>query len=75
MTMAEELMERGRIEGLAKGRAQGQAALLAKLLTRKYGDIPPEYRARIDEATSEQLERHAERFVFVETLADVFADD
>jgi predicted transposase YdaD len=75
MTMAEELIQQGRIEGRATGRAEGQAALLSKQLTRKYGEIPPLYRARIEAATSEQLEAYAERFVFADTLASVFADD
>lgn len=41
MTMAEELMQRGR--------AQGQVTLLVKQLTRKFGELPAEYRALADD--------------------------
>jgi predicted transposase/invertase (TIGR01784 family) len=67
MTMAEELMQRGR--------AQGQVTLLVKQLTRKFGDLPAEYRARLEAATSDLLERYAERLLGEGTLAAVFADD
>jgi flagellar biosynthesis/type III secretory pathway protein FliH len=87
MTIAEELIQKGRAEGRAQGqaegraqgqaegRAQGQANLFMKLLTRKFGDVPTEYRTCIEAATVEQLERYAERFVVVDTLAAIFADD
>lgn len=67
MTMAEELMQ--------KGRVQGQVTLLAKMLTRKFGDLPAEYRARLETATNDLLESYAERLLGAGTLAAVFADD
>jgi predicted transposase/invertase (TIGR01784 family) len=75
MTVAEELMQKGRAEGREAGRAEGQITLLVKLLTRKFGDLPAEYRARLEAATSELLERYAERLLVAGTLAAVFADD
>lgn len=75
MTMAEELIAKGRLEGLAKGRAEAGLAVLVRLLTRKFGDIPPEYRARIDDAAPDLLEQLAERTLFANTLAAVFADE
>jgi hypothetical protein len=63
MTMAEELMQRG------------QVTLLAKLLTHKFGDLPAEYRARLETATTDLLEHYAERLLGAMTLAAVFADD
>jgi predicted transposase/invertase (TIGR01784 family) len=71
MTMAEELMQRGRVQG----RAEGQVTLLVKMLTRKFGDLPAEYRARLETATTDLLEHYAERLLGAVTLAAVFADD
>jgi predicted transposase/invertase (TIGR01784 family) len=67
MTMAEELMQRGR--------AQGQITLLVKMLTRKFGDLPAEYRSRLETATTDLLEHYAERLLGAGTLAAVFAED
>lgn len=75
MTIAEELMQKGHAEGRKVGRAEGQVALLVKLLTHKFGDLPAEYRARLDAATTDLLEHYAERLLVVSTLAAVFADD
>jgi predicted transposase YdaD len=79
MTVAEELMQKGReagrAEGREAGRAEGQITLLVKLLTRKFGELPGEYRARLEAATSELLEHYAERLLVAGTLAAVFADD
>jgi hypothetical protein len=67
MTMAEELMQRGR--------AQGQVTLLMKMLTGKFGTLPAEYRTRLETATTDLLESYAERLLGAPTLAAVFADE
>jgi hypothetical protein len=67
MTMAEELMQ--------IGRAEGQVTLLVKMLSSKFGDLPAEYRARLESATSGLLERYAVRLLGARTLAAVFAED
>lgn len=80
MTVAEELMQKGRVEGRAEGRvegrvegrAEGQVALLVKLLTHKFGELPAEYRARLEGSTADVLERYAERLLAARTLAAVF---
>jgi predicted transposase YdaD len=82
MTIAEELMQKGREEGREagreegreEGRAQGQVTLLVKQLTRKFGELPAEYRARLETATSDLLECYAERLLVAGTLAAVFTD-
>jgi flagellar biosynthesis/type III secretory pathway protein FliH len=82
MTYAEKMIEQGRKEGLekglekglAQGLVQGQQSLLVKLLTRKYGDVPPAYQAILSNATLEQLEQYAARVLFAATLDAVFAD-
>jgi predicted transposase YdaD len=79
MTIAEELMQKGREvghkEGRKEGRAEGQVTLLSKQLTRKFGELPDDYRARLEAATSERLEHYAEQLLVASTLAAVFADD
>jgi predicted transposase/invertase (TIGR01784 family) len=67
MTAAEELMQ--------KGRAQGQVTMLVRQLTRKFGDLPAEYRARLEAATTELLEHYADRVLIAPSLAAVFAED
>ena len=68
MTVAEELMQKGR----AEGRAEGQITLIAKQLTRKFGELPAEYRTRLEGATTDALESYAERLLTAMTLQDVF---
>jgi hypothetical protein len=79
MTVAEELMQKGREvgreEGREVGRTEGQVTLLVRMLTRKFGDLPAEYRARLEAATTDLLERYAERLLVAGTLAAVFTDD
>jgi hypothetical protein len=70
MTIAEELIQQGRTEG----RAEGRADLLVKLLTRKFGELSADQHARIESASTEQLERYAERLLFTDTIDAVFAD-
>lgn len=70
MTIAEELLKQGR----AEGRAEGQVDLLVKLLTRKFSELPAEFHARLETATTQQLEQYAERLLFAQTLEAVFAD-
>ncbi len=71
-----ELVEKGVQEGIKKGIAegleQGEAEVLIRLLDRKFGEIPPEYRQRIDDADSEQLLLWAERILTAESIGDVF---
>jgi predicted transposase/invertase (TIGR01784 family) len=86
MKYAEKLIEQGRQEGLEKGLEKGRnegrnegllqahTSLLVKLLTLKFGAIPPTYRVIIETATLEQLERYATRVLFADTLTAVFVE-
>ena len=67
--------EEGRAEGEELGRLEGERILLRKLLTRRFGDLPTAILARLDQATSEQLELWGERVLTAETLDAVFIDD
>lgn len=83
MTAAERLKEEGRAEGEAKGRAEGkaegeaqgkiagQAELLRKQLTLRFGELPAEARTRIADASLEQLEVYAERVLSAGSLDEV----
>jgi predicted transposase/invertase (TIGR01784 family) len=67
---------KGRAEGEAKGRAegllQGRTSLLERLLSRKFGPLPAEARARLEAASSADIEGWAERVLFAQSLEQVF---
>jgi len=73
MTAAQEWM----LEGLENGRPEVERAALASVLTKqarlRFREVPAETIARIDAATTADLERWLERFVTAETLDDLFA--
>ncbi len=68
----------GRLEGRQEGRREGtllgQAALLERLLSRKFGPLPEEITQRIRQGSSAELETWSLNFVDAETLDDVFDD-
>ncbi|HHK41983.1 MAG TPA: DUF4351 domain-containing protein, partial [Planctomycetaceae bacterium] len=70
----EKGMEKGIEKGIEKGVEQGEAEVVLRLLKRKFADIPPEYRQRIDDADSTQLLAWAERILTAETIDDVFGE-
>jgi len=82
MTYGEKLIEegvqkglkQGRQEGLQEGLVEGQIQLLEKLLTLKFGGLPPQYSGRLHAATEAQLVRYAERTLSAQRLDDVFAE-
>ena len=77
MTTADMLRAEGEAKGLAKGEAKGRAehaaGVLVRLLTRRFGAVPDELRARIDTASLEQLDTWTERVLDAATLDDVFS--
>ena len=85
MTAAQEWMLEGMEKGLApgletglaQGREEGERAALASMLTKqarlRFRDVPPDSAARIESATTPDLERWIERILTAETLDDVFA--
>lgn len=62
-----------RLEGEAKGRIEGQAALLLKQLTLRFGPPSEATRARVTAASPAQLETWAERVLDASSLHDVLA--
>jgi hypothetical protein len=69
MTAAENLREEGREQG-----RRNQIAMLAALLTQRFGPIPAAQRERLDNATPEQLTEYAGRILTVRSLDDLFAE-
>ncbi|MCP4204911.1 MAG: DUF4351 domain-containing protein, partial [bacterium] len=61
-----------RMKGREEGRKEGEAALLLRLVEKKFGAVGPRVRRRIQNASAERLLEWGERFVTAETLAEVF---
>ena len=55
-TIAQELIERGKAEGLAVGEARGEAKSLLRLLERRFEPLPEWVRERVSAASLEQLD-------------------
>jgi predicted transposase YdaD len=63
----------GRTEGREEGRREGEAALLLRLLQRKFGPLDEDVRARVRAADPELLLEWAERIPAARRLQDVFS--
>jgi hypothetical protein len=57
----------------AKGERAGLARLLLRLLAQRFGAVPPDAAARIQQASSDTLTRWAERLLSAQSIDDVFA--
>jgi predicted transposase YdaD len=66
MTLGERLLE--------QGRTQGQAALLLRLLGRRFGPISAEAQARIEHADTSELETWGDRVLSAATLEELLGD-
>jgi len=64
--------QHGLQQGIEQGLQKGEAAMLLRLLTRKFGRIDESIRARVLAADAEQLLVWGERVLSAETLAEVF---
>ncbi len=69
----QEGIREGRREGLEEGRQKGEARMLLRQLAARFGELPPQARARVEGADSEQLLAWGERLVRARRLEDVFA--
>jgi hypothetical protein len=68
-------LKQGLIEGELKGKLEGEAAVLNRLLTRRFGPISEATQARLDNATLEQLEQWTDNILEAATLDDVFKEN
>ena len=62
-------------EGRQEGRQEGEAALLLKLLTQRFGPVPDALQARIKAADAETLLTWAERILSASCLEEIFDDE
>lgn len=69
MTIAEDLIQEGRVEG----RLQGRAEMLLKLLRLRFGAVPESATERIARADADTLDRWAERVLTAASVEDVLA--
>jgi predicted transposase YdaD len=71
-------LREGRREGLQEGRQigrlEGESTLLERLLAKRFGPLDDDIRARLQAASSEQLETWAERLLDAANLSDVFGN-
>jgi len=74
MSTAEKLEQQGIAKGKSEGRAEGEAKVLLKLLTLKFGPLPDGVARRVQAASVEELDRWTERVLSAKSLAEVFAD-
>jgi hypothetical protein len=58
--------------GVAQGEVKGRAATLSKLLSRKFGELSPGVRARIEAASLEELDAWTDAVLDAPTLERVF---
>ena len=58
--------------GIEKGFVPGEVALLERQLTRRFGDLPEEVRARLKAGSSEQLQLWGDRVLDASSLAEIF---
>ncbi len=62
----------GKAEGFNEGRAGAQTELLLRLMTVRFGTIPPKLAERVRQATESELLRWSERLLTAESLEAVF---
>lgn len=67
-------IQKGIQKGLQKGRQEGEAALLLRLLERKFGRLDPQTRKRVRSADAQRLLDWGERVLTAERLEDVFVN-
>ena len=57
--------------GEQRGLVKGQATMLLRMLSRKFGQITPSLRGKVNKLSAEQLENLAEALFDLETIADL----
>jgi Domain of unknown function (DUF4351) len=67
-------LEQKRHEGQQEGAQSSRTELLSRLLTRRFGNLPPATHALITQATIEQIDAWFDRGIDAPTLDEVFQD-
>jgi hypothetical protein len=73
MTTGQRLMDAARAEGEAKGKAEGKAAMLKRLIQLKFGALQDVDARRIDVGSAEELEAWTERILFASSLDELLS--
>lgn len=68
----EKGMQQGMQQGMRQGMQQGEAAVLARLLIRRFGPLSQEARDRLQQASLEQLECWTDRILDAQSIEDLF---
>ena len=63
----------GRVEGRAEGWREGQVMVLRRLLERRFGELPPDVLARLEAASTADLEGWIDRVLDAGSLAELFS--
>jgi hypothetical protein len=66
--------QQGLEQGSLQGRLKGEANVLKRLLTKRFGPLSDDTRARLENATAEQLELWTDRILDAVSLAAVFEE-
>ena len=74
VTSAERFgIEKGIQQGMQQGMQQGEAAIMLRLMARKYGvDVVAAYRERIEKVDADTLLEWSERLLFADKIEDIF---
>ncbi|HRI71196.1 MAG TPA: hypothetical protein PK156_43485 [Polyangium sp.] len=66
--------ERARKEGFKEGVVQGQRHVVLLLLVARFGALTPQVKARVEAATSKQLDRMFTKAIGAQTIDEVLAE-
>ena len=67
-------IKKGIEQGIQQGIQQGEVLVLRRLLSRRFGALPPWVEERLAQADQEALERWAERLLEAVTIEEVFEE-
>ena len=66
---------KGKQEGRQEGRQEGEMLALQRLLSKRFGALPPDITHLISNAWMESIERWLDRIIDAQQLSDIFKDD
>lgn len=69
----QDILQKGRQEGRQEGLLQGEASLIIRLLTRRFGEVEPQLQQQIRSLSISQLGVLGEALLDFTTLTDVAA--
>lgn len=68
----EKGIEKGIKKGIEKGIAKGEALVLERLLSKRFGPLPPEIAQLISTASPEEVETWLDRLLDAPSLGEIF---